>query len=55
VIAAERSGQTARQMVETLNAGDAELAISVITVLEMAHGVARANSERHRTARQHFS
>jgi tRNA(fMet)-specific endonuclease VapC len=54
VIAAERAGETAYQMVESLGAGETELAVSVVTVLEMAHGVARANTEKRREVRQRF-
>ena len=43
VIAAERLGKTAYQMLETigLQSNDAEIAISVVTVLELAHGITR--------------
>lgn len=54
VIKAERAGQTAYQMVESLGASETELAVSVVTVLEMAHGVARANTEKRQLARQRF-
>ena len=53
-ITAERQGQTAKQMVAAISAGDPDLAISVITVLELAHGVARAASEARRRMRQSF-
>lgn len=55
-IKAERLGQTAYQMVERigLQAGDQEIAVSVITVLELAHGVARADSPERRANRQRF-
>ena len=53
-IMAERQGQTAKQMVVALSAGDPDLAISVITVLELAHGVARADTEARRRKRQSF-
>jgi predicted nucleic acid-binding protein len=54
VIKAERAGQTAYQMVESLGLSDTELAVSVVTVLEMAHGAARADSEKRKAARQRF-
>jgi predicted nucleic acid-binding protein len=56
VIAAERQGQTAYQMLEAIGeqAGDPEIAVSVVTVLELAHGIVRANSGTRRTARQRF-
>jgi hypothetical protein len=39
-IKAERLGWTAYQMVEVLGSDDTEMAISGVTVLELAHGVA---------------
>ncbi len=56
VIAAERFGQSAYQMIEALGfqAGDSELAVSVVTVMELAHGVTRANNSQRRGARQRF-
>ena len=54
VIAAERAGQTAYQMVQTMGSDDTELALSVVTILELAHGVARANTEARHTIRQRF-
>ncbi len=54
VIAAERSGQTAYQMVESLGSGRTVVGVSVITVLELAHGVARANTEQRQKVRQRF-
>lgn len=56
VIAAERQGQSAYKMLESIGeqADDPEIAVSVVTVLELAHGIARANSERRRGARQTF-
>ena len=45
-VAAERQGKNARQLLETvvLETGDEEIAISVVTVLELAHGIARADT-----------
>jgi predicted nucleic acid-binding protein len=56
VIAAERQGQTAYEMLEAIGAqaADPEIAVSVVTVLELAHGIARANSGARRAARQKF-
>jgi tRNA(fMet)-specific endonuclease VapC len=56
VIAAERLGQTAYQMLEAISQQkhDPEIAISVVTVVELAHGIARADTPQRRTARQHF-
>ena len=55
-VAAERQGKTARQLMETvaLETGDDEVAISVITVLELAHGIARSDSAARRERRQRF-
>ena len=41
-------------MVRDLGVREMELAISVITVLEMAHGVARADTEKRQMSRQRF-
>lgn len=56
VIAAERLGQTVYQMLEAigLRTHDPQIAVSVITVLELVHGVVRANSAERRTTRQRF-
>lgn len=54
MIAAEGAGQTAYRIVESLGSGGAVLAMSVTTVPELAHGVARANTEARRRAQQRF-
>lgn len=56
VIAAERLGQTAYQMLEgiRLKTDDTEIAISVVTVLELAHGITRADTAQQRAIRQKF-
>jgi tRNA(fMet)-specific endonuclease VapC len=56
VIAAERSGKNPRRVIEDLTAslGDTEAALSVITVIELAHGIERANSVERRATRQRF-
>lgn len=56
IVAAERQGLSARQMLErlALQTGDQEIAISVITVLKLAHGAARANSPERLMIRQQF-
>src|ERR1039457_4177830 len=56
VVAAEREGKNARQLLESvaLEAGDDSIALSVITVLELAHGVARADTLERRERRQRF-
>ena len=56
IIAAERAGANPRKIIEDLVArhGDADAALSVVTVLELAHGIERANSDERRILRQHF-
>lgn len=55
-ISAERQGLTAYQMVERIAklGSDEEIAISVVSVLDLAHGVARADSPQRRERRQRF-
>jgi tRNA(fMet)-specific endonuclease VapC len=56
IIAAERIGQTAYQMLEDLlgRMSDPEIAVSVVSVVELAHGISRANTQQRRSARQQF-
>ena len=56
LITAERQGQNARQMLTAIAsaAGDTELAVSVVTLIELAHGAARADTEQRRSKRQQF-
>ncbi len=46
----------ARQMLGALAAdlGDTEIAISVVTLIELAHGVTRADTPQRKTKRQQF-
>ena len=55
-VAAERQGKNVRQLLESvaLVAGDDEIAVSVVTVLELTHGVTRANTLERRDRRQRF-
>jgi predicted nucleic acid-binding protein len=55
-VAAEREGKNARQLLESVGVetGDDNIALSVITVLELAHGVARADTVERRERRQRF-
>ena len=55
-VAAERQGKTARQLLEAvvLETGDEGIAISVMTVLELAHGIIRADTTERRERRQRF-
>jgi predicted nucleic acid-binding protein len=55
-VAAERQGKNARQLLESVarQSGDDEIAVSVITVLELAHGITRADTVERRSMRQRF-
>ena len=55
-VTAERRGKNARQLLETvaLETGDEGIAVSVVTVLELAHGIARAGTTERRDRRQRF-
>jgi hypothetical protein len=46
LITAERQGQNARQMLSAIarTAGEIEIALSVVTLIELAHGAARADT-----------
>lgn len=56
LIAAERQGKNARQMLVTLSSitGNTEIAISVVTLIELAHGAVRANTPQRKSKRQLF-
>ena len=56
LISAERSGQNPRSVIEALLAkmGDTEATLSIITLIELAHGIERANSTARQTARERF-
>jgi tRNA(fMet)-specific endonuclease VapC len=55
-VAAERQGKNGRQLLEnvTLETGDEGIAVSVVTVLELAHGITRADTTERRERRQRF-
>jgi tRNA(fMet)-specific endonuclease VapC len=55
-VAAERQGENARQLMETvvLETGDEEIAVSVVTILELAHGITRSDTPVRRERRQRF-
>jgi predicted nucleic acid-binding protein len=55
-VAAERQGKNARQLLEAvaLETGDEGIALSVVTVLELAHGITRADTTERRDRRQRF-
>jgi predicted nucleic acid-binding protein len=56
LVARERQGKNARQALESVvqDIGDAEVAISVITLIELAHGAARANTPERKSKRETF-
>lgn len=56
LVAAERQGKNARQMLAAISAktGDTEIAVSVVTLIELAHGVARANTPERKAQRRQF-
>jgi len=56
LITAERQGQNARQMLSAIArvAGDVQVGLSVVTVIELAHGAARADTAARRLKRQQF-
>ncbi len=55
-VAAERRGKNARQLLEAVafKTGDEGIAVSVVTVLELAHGIVRADTADRRDRRQRF-
>jgi tRNA(fMet)-specific endonuclease VapC len=56
VIAGERLGHTVRQILEQLHTeyNEMEIGLSVVTVVELTHGVYRAKLEERRQRRQAF-
>jgi predicted nucleic acid-binding protein len=56
LIKAERRGQNARQMLAAIarTAGNIDIAISVVTLIELAHGAARADTAARKAKRQQF-
>jgi len=56
LIAAERIGQNPHTVLQQLlvNLGDSEATMSVVTVVELAHGIARAGSTSRRITRESF-
>jgi predicted nucleic acid-binding protein len=56
LIIAEREGQNARQMLAAISgkAGNTEIAISVVTLIELSHGAARADTPQRKAKRQQF-
>jgi predicted nucleic acid-binding protein len=56
LIAAERAGRNPRKVIQEITAavGDTEATLSVVTIIELAHGIERANSSERRTTRERF-
>ena len=56
IIAAERKRQTVEQLLTSIGQtfGEIEIAISAVTLTELVHGVARANTTEIRNARRAF-
>jgi predicted nucleic acid-binding protein len=56
LIAAERKGQTAREALTQIGSftGGEAVAISIITIVELMHGVVRANTAQRRATRRQF-
>lgn len=56
VIAGERRGHTVRQILEQFRSdyGETEIGLSVVTIVELIHGVQRAGAEERRQRRQAF-
>lgn len=56
LVAAERKSKTARDVLAALSSqvGDTETGVSVITLLELAHGAARADTPERRAKRERF-
>lgn len=56
LVAAEREGQNARQMLASIarKISETEIGISVVTLIELAHGAARANTPERKAKRQRF-
>jgi predicted nucleic acid-binding protein len=56
LITAERQGRNARQILTEIagRVGVTEIAVSVVTLLELAHGAARADTSVRRAKRQQF-
>jgi tRNA(fMet)-specific endonuclease VapC len=56
VIAGERRGHTVRQILQQFQSdyGEVEIGLSVVTLVELVHGVQRAGTEERRDRRQSF-
>jgi predicted nucleic acid-binding protein len=56
LVAAERQGKNARQMLSTISVktGETEIGLSVVTLIELAHGAARADTPERKAKRRQF-
>ena len=56
LIAAKRQGQNARRMLATISgqAANTDIALSVVTLIELAHGAARADTAQRKAKREQF-
>ena len=56
LVAAERQGKNARQMLAAVahGVGETEIALSVVTLIELAHGAARADTSERKDKRLQF-
>ena len=56
LVAAERQGHNAREVLTAVSSqlGDTEIGLSAITLLELAHGAARANTPERKAKREQF-
>ena len=56
LIKAERQGQNAQQLLTAISrtAGNTDIAISVVTLIELAHGAARADTAQRKAKRYQF-
>jgi len=57
LIAGERRGETVRQMMQRIvgAGGDAECALSAISMIELTHGIYRAKTDADRSRRRAFA
>ena len=57
LIAGERRGETVRQVIERVRAahGDAESALSAISIIELTHGIYRAKTDEDKARREAFT
>jgi predicted nucleic acid-binding protein len=56
LISAERRGSNVRQMLALVRStiGETEAALSVVSLIELAHGAARADTQERRQSRERF-